>query len=198
MIFGRWSIIASHLPGRTDNDVKNYWNTKLKKKLLAGKISLITNKSSNNSTTFLESTSSLSSVPKSETYEMPFSASQAQISSSILPMLGENGYGITQSLSFDCVSEFGGTSLKNSPIVTSSSQEGSSVSESNSLAIDNRGFLDFSYGVPHELLSNGFWLQEKSDLDDHQAPVICYPNLDDTSCVDIKPQGLHQSIVNQY
>ncbi|XP_022153349.1 transcription factor MYB36-like [Momordica charantia] len=30
----RWSIIAAQLPGRTDNDVKNYWNTKLKKKLL--------------------------------------------------------------------------------------------------------------------------------------------------------------------
>ncbi|CAL9752153.1 unnamed protein product [Musa acuminata subsp. burmannicoides] len=30
----RWSIMASQLPGRTDNDIKNYWNTKLKKKLL--------------------------------------------------------------------------------------------------------------------------------------------------------------------
>ncbi|CAL9062836.1 transcription factor RAX1-like [Musa acuminata AAA Group] len=30
----RWSVIASHLRGRTDNDVKNYWNTKLKKKLM--------------------------------------------------------------------------------------------------------------------------------------------------------------------
>lgn len=30
----RWSVIASQLPERTDNDVKNYWNTKLKKKLL--------------------------------------------------------------------------------------------------------------------------------------------------------------------
>uniref|UniRef100_A0A453SND4 Transcription factor RAX2 n=1 Tax=Aegilops tauschii subsp. strangulata TaxID=200361 RepID=A0A453SND4_AEGTS len=33
-IGSRWSIIAAQLPGRTDNDVKNYWNTKLKKKQL--------------------------------------------------------------------------------------------------------------------------------------------------------------------
>ncbi|ONK62036.1 uncharacterized protein A4U43_C08F36130 [Asparagus officinalis] len=30
----RWSIIAAQLPGRTDNDIRNYWNTRLKKKLL--------------------------------------------------------------------------------------------------------------------------------------------------------------------
>ncbi|KAF4370033.1 hypothetical protein F8388_015829 [Cannabis sativa] len=36
-IGSRWSIIAAQLPGRTDNDIKNYWNTRLKKKLLGNK-----------------------------------------------------------------------------------------------------------------------------------------------------------------
>uniref|UniRef100_A0A1J3GG69 Transcription factor MYB39 n=1 Tax=Noccaea caerulescens TaxID=107243 RepID=A0A1J3GG69_NOCCA len=30
----KWSTIANHLPGRTDNEIKNFWNTHLKKKLI--------------------------------------------------------------------------------------------------------------------------------------------------------------------
>ncbi|RZB60255.1 Transcription factor MYB93 isoform C [Glycine soja] len=34
VIGNKWAKIATHLPGRTDNEIKNYWNTNLRKKLL--------------------------------------------------------------------------------------------------------------------------------------------------------------------
>ncbi|CAJ2636599.1 unnamed protein product [Trifolium pratense] len=51
-IGSRWSLIAAQLPGRTDNDVKNHWNTKLKKRFLAQNSS-----TSNNIYTFSNTTS---------------------------------------------------------------------------------------------------------------------------------------------
>ncbi|XP_030521703.1 transcription factor MYB35-like [Rhodamnia argentea] len=44
IIGSRWSIIAQQLPGRTDNDVKNHWNTKLRKKLKEMGIDPVTHK----------------------------------------------------------------------------------------------------------------------------------------------------------
>ncbi|KAL4031842.1 hypothetical protein IC575_010134 [Cucumis melo] len=61
-IGSRWSVIAAQLPGRTDNDIKNYWNTKLKKKLtsLHGMVPQFIQPSSTNSSSSSSSPSSYS------------------------------------------------------------------------------------------------------------------------------------------
>ncbi|CAN4082614.1 unnamed protein product [Withania somnifera] len=47
LLGNRWSAIATHLPKRTDNEIKNYWNTHLKKRLIKMGIDPTTHKPKN-------------------------------------------------------------------------------------------------------------------------------------------------------
>ncbi|KAL4633643.1 hypothetical protein ACB092_04G137200 [Castanea dentata] len=44
LLGNKWSAITAHLPNRTDNEVKNYWNTHLKKRLAMMGIDPVTHK----------------------------------------------------------------------------------------------------------------------------------------------------------
>ncbi|XP_056688892.1 transcription factor MYB41-like [Spinacia oleracea] len=55
----KWSKIAAHLPGRTDNDIKNYWNSHLRKKLIEKGIDPVTHMPKPDPNNFLDILSQL-------------------------------------------------------------------------------------------------------------------------------------------
>ncbi|KAG6487011.1 hypothetical protein ZIOFF_055592 [Zingiber officinale] len=44
LLGNKWSLIAARLPGRTDNEIKNYWNTHIRRKLLSRGVDPVTHR----------------------------------------------------------------------------------------------------------------------------------------------------------
>ncbi|XP_058067612.1 transcription factor MYB36-like [Magnolia sinica] len=191
-IGSKWSIIASHLPGRTDNDVKNYWNTKLKKKLLAVNTNLSSNASiTANNRIQLSSSPSLVSVIKTENYVYGYST-PANGSSTKLPSMD---------VGFVCNME--SQRLFSDPNQfpplgpTEASELGLNTSMSSSLPMDNSCMpwsgnggaefdsllMDFGHG-------SGSDFQEK--IGEIAPNLAFYANL--LASCETKPQGLCQSV----
>ncbi|CAE5967128.1 unnamed protein product [Arabidopsis arenosa] len=94
----RWSLIAGRIPGRTDNEIKNYWNTHLRKKLLRQGIDPQTHKplDANNVLKQEEEVSGgqnpLEPISSSHTDDTTINSGDGDSKNSINVFGGENGY----------------------------------------------------------------------------------------------------------
>lgn len=179
-IGSRWSVIASQLQGRTDNDVKNYWNTKLKKKILTGKISLTGNNMNN---------TSASSSPSPAMLNVPSSTISTEGGSSkMFPNLYQIPVGYMGSLEFS-VEANNHHIITSSPHVTSASVPplDSSWWFGHGIEEDDRFLMDFGHGSSYDLLNGA------------AATNVAYcSGYDDflSNTSDPKPHGLYQSLGN--
>ncbi|PSR91294.1 Transcription factor like [Actinidia chinensis var. chinensis] len=188
-----YTLYASHLQERTDNDVKNHWNTKLKKKLMAAQSS---NNTSSPKMDTIGSTISMPMVPPTEAHGTPSFPSLLHygLNNNTQNLIHDPTHYPLPQLNEVC--EFGASHVKKIYVTPYSSQDFTRISGFSSLAMDNNyvpltgGELGFSMEFGS---GSGIWGQGAIS---GEFGTSC-PNLVNSFYADTKPLGIHQSVANQ-
>ncbi|EOA14609.1 hypothetical protein CARUB_v10027861mg [Capsella rubella] len=173
----KWSVIARHLPRRTDNEIKNYWNTHLKKRLIEQGIDPVTHKplASNSNPTVHESSNSLDASSSDKQY----SRSSSMPSLSRPPPSGSNMVSeVTEISSNDGAPVQGGTlsckkhfkkSSSTSRLLNKVAAKATSIKDILSASVE--GSLSPTT-ILHASVFNGFSEQIRSEEDSSNASLM--------------------------
>ncbi|KAK3042390.1 hypothetical protein RJ639_002436 [Escallonia herrerae] len=194
LLGNRWSAIAAHLPKRTDNEIKNYWNTHLKKRLTKMGIDPVTHKPKSDTLGFgqFKGAANLSHMAQWESARLEAEARLVRESKLVSNPYQTPQLGSSPSAQLHTKTQAAAPKLRCLDVLKA--WQGAWLSKQKDIAISNMVFnsngslesptstLNFSDNTLHNIPTVGF-----SDIS--SMSTIAYPNNSNSMIVKADPTG---------